>query len=394
MRSWANGKVLAVAAITAAVLALAFWPRTVAVDTVTVDRGDLLATLDEEGATRVRQRFVISAPVSGRLQRIAIQAGDRVERGLTVARLLPAAPVLLDSRTEAETAAAAEAAVAQLGQAKAEHARATAAWEHATSHVKRRRALAEAGILPRDQFEADVTELKIAEEARRAADFAVARAEQELKMTQARLQRPSAATGRAVDVVSPVNGIVLKRFRESEADVPPGEPLLEIGDPSSLEIVSDLLSTDAVRIAPGSRVLIEQWGGEEVLHGRVRHVEPSGFLKTSALGVEEQRVNVVIDFDGDVPKGLGDGYRVEIRVVLSEVKDVVKVPVGSLFRQGNGWAVFVIEAGRARLRRIALGVKNEFEAEVLAGLTRGEEILLHPPDVVTDGSRVRKQTSR
>jgi HlyD family secretion protein len=393
MRFLVNWRVLTGAAIVAAVLALAFWPTIVEVDIVTVNRGDLLATIDEEGTTRVRQRFVISAPVAGRLQRLEVQAGDRVHRGRTVARLLPAAPVLLDSRTQAETAAAAQAAEAQLGQAKAERARATAAWERASSHVKRRRELADAGILARDQFEADVTELKIAEEARRAADFAVERAEQELKMAKARLQPPT-VTGGAVTIASPVTGIVLKRYRESETDVPIGEPLLEVGDSSALEIVCDLLSTDAVRIAPGTRVIIEKWGGDEVLEGRVRYVEPSGFLKTSALGVEEQRVNVIIDFEKTTPGNLGDGYRVEVRVVESELKDVLKVPVGSLFRQGDAWAVFVLESGRARARRIELGLKNEFEAEVVTGLDQDEQVLLHPPDIVTDGSRVRKQTSR
>jgi HlyD family secretion protein len=192
-----------------------------------------------------------------------------------------------------------------------------------------------------------------------------------------------------VPVISPVDGVVLKRLRESESIVPAGEPLLEIGDPARIEVVADLLSTDAVRIAPGARVLIEQWGGPHPLAGTVRRVEPSGFMKVSALGVEEQRVNVVVDVP-ELPADarLGDGYRVEIRVVTWQADDVLKVPVGALFRRGDEWAVFVVEDGVARRRMVQVGQRNDTEAQILGGLTVDQAIVLHPPDTLEEGTGV------
>ena len=231
--------------------------------------------------------------------------------------------------------------------------------------------------------------MRSTEEAHRAAEFTVSRAEYELQLARARLQAP-AAGGRPVDVVAPVDGVVLKRLRESESVVPVGEPLLEIGDPSQIEIVADLLSTDAVRIPAHARVLIEQWGGSEPLEAVVRRVEPSGFMKVSALGVEEQRVNVVIDLadrSGQAHQ-LGDGYRVEVRVVVWQEADVVKVPVGSLFRSGDEWSAFVIDEGRTRLQRVQLGQRNDTEGQIVDGLQPGQTVVLHPPDTLTDGTRV------
>jgi HlyD family secretion protein len=193
------------------------------------------------------------------------------------------------------------------------------------------------------------------------------------------------------DVVAPVNGVVLKRLRESESVVPVGDPLLEIGDPNSLEIVADLLSTDAVRVSSGDAVRVEQWGGPNPLDGRVRRVEPSGFMKVSALGVEEQRVNVIVDFV-DPPaaaRHLGDGYRVEVRVVTWRDEAALKVPTGSLFRRGEDWAVFVVDNERARLQNIELGQRNDREGQVIKGVSEGQTAILHPPDTLTDGMRVK-----
>jgi HlyD family secretion protein len=388
-----NWRLAAGLLIVASILAVALWPRTIEVDVARAARGNLLVTIDEEGVTRVRRRFVISAPVAGRLQRIELEPGDRVLRGRPVARLMPAVPALLDPRTQAELNAAVQAAQAALGQACAERERASAALERARSLVRRRQELAEAGVISQDQLEADEAALKAAEEERRAADYAVARGENELRMAQARLEQPSAG-GRPIEVVAPIDGVVLKRYRESEADVPAGDPLVEVGDPEDLEIVSDLLSTDAVRVSPGNRVLIEQWGGSTPLHGRVRRVEPSGFLKISALGVEEQRVNIIIDFDnsGSPPKELGDGYRVEVRVVVAEVKNVIKIPVGSLFRHGEGWAAFTIQGGRAQVRDVQLGQRNDLEAGIVTGLAEGDGVILHPPDTLAEGMRVTERS--
>ena len=384
-------RVIVVVLIVAAIAAVALWPESMEVDVVQAARGPMRVTIDEEGETRVRQRFVVSAPVSGRLQRIELEPGDRVVRGKTVvARLTPAASPLIDTRSRAELTAAVEAARAAIGQARAERDRAAAALARARSTLARQQELAKAGAIARDQLEAAETSVRTAEEAHRAAEFTITRAEYELQLARARLEGPAGAGGRTVDVVAPIDGTVLRRIRESESVVPVGEPLIEIGDPAQIEIVADLLSTDAVRVPEGAPVLIEQWGGSHPLEARVRRVEPSGFMKVSALGVEEQRVNVVIDFADSAggARQLGDGYRVEVRIVVWEEDDVVKVPVGSLFRSGDGWAAFVVDEGVARLQPVQLGQRNDTEGQILEGLSPGQNVVLHPPDTLTDGMRV------
>jgi HlyD family secretion protein len=250
-----------------------------------------------------------------------------------------------------------------------------------------------AGAIAADSLDAAETAVATAEEARKAAEFAVSRSEYELQTARARLQAPAPA-GRAVEVVAPVSGVILKRLRESESVVPAGEPLLEIGEPGRSEIVADFLSTDAVRIQPGAPVLIEGWGGSEPLHGRVRRVEPAGFMKVSALGVEEQRVNVLINFDDpSSATRLGDGYRVEVRVVIWHEDDVVKVPVGGLFRRGNDWAAFLIDGEQVRLQTVSIGQRNDEEAQVMKGLSPGQTIVLHPPDTLTDAARVQVRST-
>jgi HlyD family secretion protein len=231
--------------------------------------------------------------------------------------------------------------------------------------------------------------VRTAEEAARAAEFTVTRTQSELEAARARLAPPSSSRA-VVDVVAPVDGVVLKRLRESETVVPAGDPILEIGDPAKLEIVADFLSTDAVRIMPGASVLIEQWGGGQPLNARVRRIEPAGFLKVSALGVEEQRVNVIADFV-DPPaavRALGDGYRVEVRVIVWQEDAVLKAPVGALFRRGDDWAAFVVEQGTARLQPVKLGERNEVEGQILDGLSAGQSLVLHPPDTLKAGSRI------
>ena len=351
--------------------------------------GPMQVSIDEDGETRVRQRFVISAPVAGRVDRIELEPGDPVTREKTVvARMAPVSSSLLDPRTRAELNAAVEAARAAVGQAQAERERATAALERVRSSEARQRALFEGGAIPRDTLEAAQTEVQTAEEAARAAGFAVQGAEYQLQQARARLQTPQ-RSGAAIEIRSPIDGVVLKRFRESSAVVAPGEPLLEIGDARQIEIVADLLSTDAVRVAPGADVLIEQWGGGHTLRGRVRRVEPSGFMKVSALGVEEQRVNVIIDFaDPSAGRALGDGYRVEVRIITWQEANALTVPAGCLFRQHDGWAVFVVEDGIARLQPVQLGQRNQNVGQILSGISVGQTLVLHPPDTLTDGMRV------
>ena len=390
MRIPKSPRLVGIVAIVLGILAVALWPSAIEIDVATVGRGAMQVTIDEEGETRVRERFVVSAPVMGRVERIELEPGDPVVRGKTVvARLMPAPAPLIDVRTQAELAAAVEAARAAVGQAQAEQQRAIAMRTRAQSTVARLQQLLKSGAISGDELEAAQTTLRSAEEAVRAAEFAVARVEHEFQLARARL-KPSAAGGGLVTVVAPVDGVVLKRLRESASVVPIGEPLLEIGDAASLEIVSDLLSTDAVRVSRGAPVIIDQWGGSGPLEGLVRRIEPSGFLKVSALGVEEQRVNVVIDFAGETgPGNLGDGYRVEVRIVTWQETAVLKVPVGALFRRGEEWAVFLVDGGRARLQPLQVGQRNDREGQIVSGLSEGQTVVVHPPDTLTDGARVR-----
>jgi HlyD family secretion protein len=391
MRVWNNPRFLVGGLAVAALAAVALWPDAVEVDVARVDRGPMQVTIDEDGETRVRDRFLISAPVGGVLQRIEIEPGDRVSRGDTVlARLAPAESPLLDPRARAELGAAVEAARASVGQAQAERTRAAAALEQARTTLQRQQTLAEAGAVSRETLETADTAFESAESAARAAEFAVARAEYELELARARVQAPR-ADGRLIEIQAPIDGVVLKRFRESQSVVPVGEPLLDIGDPQALEVVADLLSTDAVRISPGDPVLVDQWGGDKPLDARVRRIEPSGFMKVSALGVEEQRVNVIIDFTEPLAAStaLGDGFRVEVRIVVWREEDVLKVPIGCLFRRGDQWAAFVVEGGRARLRTVEIGQRNNDAGQIIKGLEEGETVVLHPPDTLTDGARVQ-----
>jgi HlyD family secretion protein len=394
MRLLKNTKLIASVLVVAAIAAVAMWPESMEVSVTHAERGPMQVTVNEDGETRVRDRFLVTAPVAGRVQRIEIEPGDLVVHGKTVlTRITPAESPLLDPRTRSELQAGVEAATAAVGQARAERQRASTAVERARSTLRRQQELMKAGAIAADALEAAETGLATAEDGLHAAEFTERRTEYELQLARARLSAPNAA-GRSVEVLAPIDGTVLKRLRESEGVVPVGEPLVEIGEPERKEIVADLLSTDAVRVSPGAEVLIEQWGGGHPLHGRVRRVEPSGFMKVSALGVEEQRVNVIIDFTNpsDAVR-LGDGYRVEVRIVLWKDDNVIKVPVGALFRQGEGWAVFVVEEGRVRRQTVQLGQRNENEGQITGGLEAGATIVLHPPDTLMDGARVTVKQS-
>jgi len=395
MRFLKNKRLIAAIVVVLGIAAMATWPGSIEVSTAKVDRGPMQVTLDEDGETRVRDKFVVSAPVAGRLQRIELEPGDAVVKGKSVvARVATAYAPLLDPRTRSELEASVDAARAAVGQAQAGRDRAAAELTRARTTLQRQQELMKAGAVAADSLDAAETAVATAGDAHKAAEFTVSRAEYELKLARARLQAP-AAGGRAIEIVAPVSGVVLKRLRESESVVPVGEPLLEIGEPSRIEIVADFLSTDAVRIQPGAAVLVEGWGGSDPLQGRVRRVEPAGFMKVSALGVEEQRVNVLIDFDDTRAAGrLGDGYRVEVRVVVWQGDDVVKVPVGGLFRRGTAWAAFTIEGEHVKLQAVELGQRNDVDAQVVKGLSDGQTIVLHPPDTLTDGARIRVRQVR
>ena len=374
---------------------VALRPVPVEVDVAPVVRGPMVVTVDDEGETRIRRRFVVSSPVAGRLQRIELEPGDAVTREQTVvARIQAEAPPLLDARTRAEAEAARASATSVIGRARADEQRATTALDLARRELAREHELDETGLTTRQAVDLKESAVQAAEEASRAATFAVATAAAELQRAEARLASDRIDTGdRVVTVLAPIDGVVLRRLRESAAFVPAGQPLIEIGDPRDLEVVSDLLSTDAVRVRPGSVVRLEQWGGDQPLTATVRRIEPSGFMKMSALGVEEQRVNVLMDFDDPVAASalLGDGYRAEVRIVIWEADDVVQVPTSALFRQGEDWAVYIVEGASARLAMVTLDHRNSQWAEVLQGLSPGDEVVVHPPDTLTAGTEVSRR---
>ena len=377
--------------VVAALIAVAVWPQAVDVDIARVARGPLVVTLDEEGETRVRDKFVITAPVAGEVQRIELEPGDPVTRGTVLARIRPSSPSPLDARVRGEIESAVRAAEAAAARARADRDRLAGAAALAEQRRDRARRLLAGGAVAQEELDIREADARTAADAVRAAAFVVAQAEQDVQTARARLSPP--VTGRPqadVVVIAPLSGVVLKRHLESAQVVSPGTPLVEIGDPQCLEVVTDLLSADAVKVPAGAEVLLEQWGGSQPLTGRVRRVEPAGFTKVSALGVEEQRVNVVIDLDGSDEAGaaLGDAYRTEVRIVVWRGADVLKVPTGALFRRGDGWAVFVVERGRARERPVRLGQRSGKEAQVLDGLAVGDPVVLYPPDTLEDGAKV------
>ena len=397
LRVLTDRRVLLSTAVVGGLVLVALWPTAVAVELASVTRGPLVVTIDEEGRTRVRERFVVGAPVAGRVLRIELEPGDRVAAGDVVARLRPEAPPLLDARTRAEAVAAVQSAEASWGRARAEEQRARTALIQAQRELARIRTLTAAGATAAQDLEARETNAALAAEAVDVAVFAVRTASAEVERARARAAAPAAQRGEGiVAVTAPSAGVVLKRLRESESIVPAGEPLIEIGDPRQIEIVVDLLSTDAVRVRPGARATVEEWGGDAVLSATVRRIEPGGFTKVSALGVEEQRVNVVLDLNagGEDCAELGDAYRVETRIVLWEAAQVLQVPTNALFRHGTRWAVYVASEGRARLTVVELGHQTGQEAEVTSGLSEGALVIVHPGDLLHDGSRIIQRAGR
>jgi len=373
---------------TAVLLALAFVPDPVVVDVSEVVRGGLQVTLDEDGETRARDRYVISAPVAGRVTRIDLREGDQVRAGQALAEIRPL-PLSARERDEQLARIAAAEALAREARERARHA--LAEHEQARRELRRAEKLARDGFVSAQALErAQVAEATAANEWS-ALDFHARSAEADAKSARAALMAISVSGPQGVvSLRSPVAGSVFRISERSERVVAPGAVLMMIGNPEALEIVVKVLSSEAVRIKPGMPVLIEGWGGAGVLQARVRLVEPFAFTKVSALGVEEQRVNVVADFV-EPPRDLGDGYRVEARIVLWSSRDVLKVASSALFRRGDGWAAFVMDGRHARLRLVRPGNRAPLETEVLEGLVPGERVIVHPPNDVADGSRVRSR---
>lgn len=382
-----------IAAVVLGALWLALRKPPYQVDLARVTQGPMVVTINDEGETRVHDLYVVAAPINGRLTRIELEAGDPVAAGRTiVARMTPVDPDFLDRRTETRVQAQVQAldAVIASSAMRIDQARATrdlAVKEQGRIETLFRRGFATRASLDRANASVKQSDAALAEVIRAtdAARF-------DRNAARANLMTPLSrrAPTRMLDVRSPVSGTVMRLPRESEATVPAGTPLIELGDPRNLEIVTDLLSADAVRVSPGARVLIENWGGPKSLNGRVRRIEPFGFTKISALGVEEQRVNVIIDIV-DPPalwSRLGHGYRVIVRVIEWESPNALQLPVSALFRDKGGWAVFAVQGDRAKLTSIKVDRMNEDHAEVRSGIAKGAAVIVHPSEKITDGARV------
>ncbi len=405
-------------------LGYAFLPEPVEVDLVTVERGNVRVTVNEDGKTRIREKYVVSAPLNGRILRISLDPGDPVVAGETLLTTIePRDPELLDARSVAQAEARVKAAEAALRQAEPLLAKARADQTFDEAELARIRQAFRGNAVSQSDVEnaefayrqssEDLRAAKIAEEISR---FELQQAEAALLRSRPRSSKDSptpspgiagqtsevesagdqssesnGANGWNFPIYSPISGRVLRVFQESSAVVTPGTPLVELGDPEDLEVEIDVLSRDAVKITPGDLVLFEHWGGQRPLEGRVSTIEPSGFTKISTLGVEEQRVWVIADLVDPLAEreSLGDGFRVEARIVIDEAKDVLKVPTSSLFRSGGDYAVFKVENGVARERTVKIGRQNGMEAEVIDGLKPGDQIVLHPSDQIEKGTAVR-----
>jgi HlyD family secretion protein len=387
-----NKILLAVALLVlAALVAWALQPQPIAVESAPVVRGPFEQTIVDDGKTRVRDRYVIAAPLAGRAERIRLEPGDAVRQGETVALLTPTAPAFLDARTARELQERIGAAQAQVARARAETQKVLAQRDQARADLERQAKLAAEGFVSPTAREQAALALRTAERSVDAARFAEEAAGHDLAQARAALARYRSGDPTARwEVTSPVNGTVLKVMQKSESPVALGAPLLEVADARSLEAVVDVLSQDAVAIRPGMRARVELGQGVATVPALVRLVEPAAFTKVSALGVEEQRVNVILDFAGPLDKvwTLGDAFRVEAHIVTYRAEDALKVPVGALFREGEGWAVFLAQDGSAAKRAVKVTRRNGVEAMVEDGLDPGARVIVYPSDALRDGSKI------
>lgn len=390
--------------VVASGLAWAFWPRPVMLDFGVVTRGPLKVTIDEEGRTRVREAFIVSAPVNGRLLRIDLNPGDQVEKDRTVvARMRPANPAVLDVRTREQAIAAVEAAEAAQKVAESGLEAAQADVDLLRSDLERSRRLANSGTISPAALDRAEGAARASEARLHTAEAAVAQRKAELQSAQAqligiddigRLNALEAQLGEELPLLSPTDGVILRVIEPDETIIPAGTAILEIGDiAGDLEARVDLISSDAVQVRVGAPVIIAGWGGAGELQGTVVRIDPVGTTKVSALGVEEQRVTVVIRIDSppESRAGLGHGFRIETRIVIWSGEDVLKVPAAALFRHGEGWAVFVVEDGKAVLLPVSVGHGNGQSTEVTSGLVQGDVVALYPPASLTDGQSVEQR---
>jgi HlyD family secretion protein len=404
----------------------AFMPQPIQVDLVAVQRGDLQVTVDEDGKTRIREKYVVSAPLNGRILRISLDPGDSVTAGKTLLTMIePRDPELLDARSVAQAEARVRAAQATLRQVEPRLEDARAAQALAEAELTRARQAGRGKAISQSEidnaeyvYRQRSEELRASRIAEEIARFELQQAEAALIRSRPRVENPPtstppsvtphvAANGNGTDlgdvnhaangngswnfpIYSPITGRVLRVLQESAAVVTPGTSLVELGDPNDLEVEIDVLSRDAARIHEGDLVYLEHWGGERPLKGRVRNVEPSGFTKISTLGVEEQRVYVIVDLvePPEERSMLGDGFRVEARIVIDEANDVLKVPTSALFRVGDKPAVFQVVDGVVRQTTVTTGRQNGLEAEIVEGLAEGDKVVLHPSDQMEEGIQV------
>jgi HlyD family secretion protein len=381
-------------ALLAVAVVIGLWPRPTPVDTAAVVRAPLTVSVLEEGRTRIRHRYVISPAVGGYLHRVAHRAGAPIQAGQTVLATIEAEPSqFLDPRTRAMAEARVQSTQALREQQRANVERVQAELDLSQKELERIDTLRREDIATQQQWDAASTRVQVLTRELNSARFALRAAQFEVEQARANLQQaatPQSDGAAAIRIVAPVDGYILNVYEENARIIPAGTPIMEIGDPRDLEAEIELLSSDAVAVKPGAEVWIDHWGGGTPLRGEVHLVEPGAFTKVSALGVEEQRVNVRVNFLETPPEGfaLGDRYRVEARIVTWHDDDVLQLPTGALFRRGNAWMAFAIEEGRARLREVQVGRNNGTAAQVRAGLAEGQVVIIYPPDNLADGNRV------
>lgn len=381
-------------ALLVALIVAGMWPAALPVETAKVTRGDLIATVNEEGVTQVRHRYIVSSPAAGQLRRIDLKPGATVIAGETVLAVLePAGGDILDRRSRAQAEARVRATRSHVDQAEAQRARAAAALDLAKSKATRQRSLAKQQLVSQQGLDVALSQEATAAQEDRASTFALQVARYELEQAQAVLDRGDASGDTAdalMEIKSPVSGRVLRVLQESSRVVMSGVPILEVGDSTDLEVRVEVLSRDGVAIEPGAKVWLEQWGGDFDLEARVRWVEPAAFTKVSALGVEEQRVNVLADLTTppDQRANLGDGYRVEARIEKARRDNVIQIPAGALFQDEQTWSTFVLTGSTVEKRTVQPGLSNGLQTEILAGLESDDTVVLYPGDRIEDGSRV------
>lgn len=403
--------VIILAAVAGAAIFWGLRPQPVPVEAATVERKPLQVTIEQEGRTHLRDRFVVFAPVGGLMQRIPHKEGATLKPGTLITRIAAPRPLVLDARTREQAQARVQVAEAAYAAAQTRIAAqreqvnsARAELSYWTSQLAREQKLQSSGDIPAARLDRTRTELTRAQAALAAAEKTIASLEADVTTAQAEVSAArtallgsstTSASSEFIPVLTPVAGRVIKVRRDSEGVVQVGEPLLELGDARAIEVLVEALSADAVRLAPGMRVRLERWGGPQPLEARVRLIEPGGFTKISALGVEEQRVRVLstITSPADEWANLGDGYRVEASFILWEEENVLQVPANALFRLNGGWAVFIINNGYARRRPVTLGQRSGLAAQILTGLNPGDSVILHPDETIEDGKLVTTSTN-